>query len=382
MSPDLRLLRRSLELGAQSRYPDGLLSATPPDEERAGAGIPDFSLHWLRNLVRYWHYSGDEKFVRAHRPVAEGIIERYESYRGSSGLLEDVPGWVFIDWAQIHRDSVIGAHDALYAAALRDYATLPGATPVDDTVASIANGFEALWDRDRHIYVDAIGPTGRSHRMSQHTNGAALLAGLVPADRIAAVVERITTPESFGGRLVPAGFITGDPNEWQRELPPNFDSAVDVLAAQPFFAFHVHAGLYRAGRRDLILKSLTRWADPNWMWTDNGTFPEFADWRPDNPGSAIGDTCHGWSAGPTHDLTTYVLGLSPAEPGYRRARLDPYLGPLSWIAGTVPTPHGWIKARVDRQSVDLTIPHGVEVLLGNETIEAGEHHVTVELPNL
>jgi alpha-L-rhamnosidase len=88
----------------------------------------------------------------------------------------------------------------------------------------------------------------------------------------------------------------------------------------------------------------------------------------------VGDSCHGFSAGPTYDLTTYVVGLSPAEPRYARARLDPFLGPLQWTAGSVPTPHGWIRVRIDRNGVDLLVPSGVEVLLG-ERIESGEHHV-------
>jgi alpha-L-rhamnosidase len=372
-SPDVSLVRRTLELAAQNRRRDGLLPASVPDETSTANTIPDFSLHWIRSLTRYWEHTGDEAFLRSAMPVAEGIVERYESYRGSSGLLEDVPGWVFIDWAQIDRDSVTGAHDALYAAALRDYGTLPGATPVDDMLAGIARAFDALWDDERSIYVDALGPRGRSRRMSQQTNGAALLAGLVPAERVDAVVERIMRPEALGGRLVPAG-IVGDEPDWQLQRPPDFHDAVDVLAAQPFFAHFVHAGLHRHGRTDLVVQSLLRWADPDWMWSENGTFAELADWK---PGLSDADTCHGWSATPTCDLTTYVLGLSPAEPRGPPGRLDPYLGPLAWVSGTVPTPHGWISARIDPETVDLTIPPGVEVLFGDETVPAGRRRLEV-----
>nr|MDQ3578963.1 hypothetical protein [Actinomycetota bacterium] len=132
-NPDWELIRHHLTLTSRSRHPSGLLAAAAAcDFARVGLTTPDYSLHWIRALAAYWRHSGDETFVAALRPIAEGILERYEAQRGSSGLLEDFPGWVFLDWAQVGRDSITGAHDALHAAALEAYAELPGAHPVTD----------------------------------------------------------------------------------------------------------------------------------------------------------------------------------------------------------------------------------------------------------
>ncbi len=35
-----------------------------------------------------------------------------------------MPGWLFVDWAMTERAEVVGAIDALYAAALEDFAVL------------------------------------------------------------------------------------------------------------------------------------------------------------------------------------------------------------------------------------------------------------------
>lgn len=371
-SEDWRLVRRQLELAARARRRDGLLPmAAACDLSRVGTTIPDFSLHWLRALAAYWLYSGDEECVRALMPVAEGIIERYEAERGASGLLESFPGWVFIEWAQIGRDLVTAAHDALYAVALGAYATLPGAAPVDDLIAATRRGFEALWDEERGAYVDTLGADGPGRRMSQHTNATALLAGIVPAERVARIVEAIVDPgpRAHGGRVVVTGTFADRPElgaEVLWQVPTGFDEERDVVACQPFFCHILHAALHRVGRADLVLPSLLRWHPQ----VDQGTFQEF--WEAP-PGRA--SRCHGFSACPTYDLVSHVVGLRPTAPGYERAELRPCLGHLSRVVCRVPTPRGSIVVRIADGALEVEIPDGVVVDTFGEVLVGGWHRL-------
>ncbi|MBA2530961.1 MAG: hypothetical protein H0V23_02510 [Nocardioidaceae bacterium] len=380
-NPDWRLIRHQLTLTAQSRHPSGLLAAAAAcDFARVGLTTPDYSLHWIRALAAYWRHSGDERFIRDLRPVAEGIIERYEHQRGASGLLEDFPGWVFLDWAQVDRDSITGAHDALYAASLDAYAQLPGAYDVADLVTESCNAFEALWDEERHVYVDAIGTRGRSRRISQHTNAMALLAELVPAHRVEGLIELVADPAGppLGGRLVttltPAD-VHGTPEEAERilrfqfEAPANFDEERDVVAAQPWFCRFLHEAYARHDRREHILPSLLRWA----LHPGNGTLQEF--WSADAGKSS---RCHGWSASPAYDLTTYILGVRPTEPGYSRAVVDPALGPLSRVSGRVPTPLGWLSVLVSGPEIQLEVPEGMLVAVAGREVGVGRHRVVAQ----
>ncbi|MBA2316782.1 MAG: hypothetical protein H0V93_03245 [Euzebyales bacterium] len=374
---DRRLVRHHLELTARSRYPSGLLAgAAGCDFAHIGFTMPEYSLHWIRSLAAYWSASGDEHLVKRLLPVADGIVERYERQRGSSGLLEDFPGWVFIDWAQLDRDIVTGTHDALYAAALEAYATLPGASDVSGLRARTAAAFEALWDSQREVYVDAMGGGGLSRRVSQHTNASALLAGIVPEGRAANLIERITDPAaSLGGRLVVTATSADmrDPDlahelipVFQYQSPASFDVERDVVAAQPWFCRFLHEALFRHGRRDLILESLLRWK----VVPGNGTFEEF--WAA-TPGTS--SRCHGWSASPTYDLTAYILGVRPATPGYARALVDPYLGPLTRVSGRVPTPFGWLSASIEDAEIHVEVPQGMTVAVGHEEMESGQHRI-------
>ncbi len=379
-NPDWRLIRHHLALTARSRFPSGLLAgAAGCDFARIGFTMPEYSLHWIRALASYWLYAGDEDFVSRQRPVADAIIDRYENQRGPSGLLENFPGWVFLDWAQVDRDVITGMHDALYAAALEAYAELPGASDVRDLRERISSAFETLWDPDREVYVDAIGNDGPSRRISQQTNATALLAGLVPYSRVAGLVERIVDPGAHGlGRLVvtatPGSLsaAVADPHadavpSFQYRPPFDFDEEVDVVAAQPWSCRFLHEALFRSGRTDLILASLLRWP----LVSGNGTFQEFWEAAP-----GTSSRCHGWSASPTYDLTSYVLGVRPLNPGYRRALVDPYLGPLTRVSGRVPTPAGWLAVDVNGDDLALDVPAGMTVETGGREVGEGQHRLS------
>lgn len=373
-NPDRRLVRHNLALTARSRFPSGLLAgAAGCDFSRIGFTMPEYSLHWIRSLAAYWSYAGDEEFVRGLLPVADAIIERYERQRGSSGLLENFPGWVFLDWAQVDRGVITGTHDALYAAALEAYAGLPGASDVSDLIARTASAFELLWDEQRQVYVDAIGERGRSRRMSQHTNAAALLAGIVPVDRVPGVIERVLDPRRGGreGRLVvtptaadmvPRGRVP----VFQFDAPEDFDPERDVVAAQPWFCRYLHEALFRHERRDVILANLLRWK----LVPGNGTFQEFWDTAP-----GMSSRCHGWAASPTYDLTSYVLGVRPSAPGFRRAVIDPYLGPLTRTSGRVPTPLGWLTVEVADGEITVDVPTDMIVDVAGTQLRGGQHRV-------
>ncbi|CAN5127737.1 hypothetical protein BH20ACT5_BH20ACT5_11910 [soil metagenome] len=264
--------------------------------------------------------------------------------------------------------------DAL-TAALEAYAELPGAHPVADLISSTRAAFEALWDEDRQVYVDASGSRGRSSRISQHTDGLALLAGIVPTHRVAGLIDLITDPAAsqLGGRLVTTltpSDVLGSADAAQRilrfqfEPPLNFDAKRDVVAAQPWFCRFLHEAYARHDRREHILASLLRWQ----LHPGDGTVQEFWSAEP-----GFSSRCHGWSASPTYDLTTYVLGVRPLEPGYARAAVDPCLGPLSQASGRIPTPFGWLAVAVRGPEIELLVPDGMVVQAAGREVGRGRH---------
>jgi alpha-L-rhamnosidase len=150
---------------------------------------------------------------------------------------------------------------------------------------------------------------------------------------------------------------------------PAWDVQAQVLEAQPFFRYVVHDALAEAGRADLVADACRDWK----VFLDAGetTWPE--TW-------AGGTRCHGWSSTPTRDLVVHTLGISPAEPGFARARVAPRLGDLDWAHATVPLPLGPLTVHATRGRVEVDSPVGVELDDGRgvTTLSAGRHVVDLE----
>jgi hypothetical protein len=75
--------------------------------------------------------------------------------------------------------------------------------------------------------------------------------------------------------------------------------------------------------------------------------------------------CHGFSASPTWQLTTRMLGIKPSVQGFARAQFSPNLAGRDWARGAVPTQHGPIDVDLsmdgDRMIADVRAPERVTI---------------------
>ncbi len=91
----LEPIRRWLRQYLRGAGPDGVLRMcypSPPDKPV----IPDFSIAFAANLLRYYRLSGDIDTVRECFPSAHAGLSVFEQYSDATGLLADVPGWIFL----------------------------------------------------------------------------------------------------------------------------------------------------------------------------------------------------------------------------------------------------------------------------------------------
>jgi hypothetical protein len=72
--------------------------------------------------------------------------------------------------------------------------------------------------------------------------------------------------------------------------------------------------------------------------------------------------CHAWSATPTFDLSTEVLGVRPLAPGFARFAVEPHPAGLDWARGTFPTPAGDIAVGWEHSEgsfrLEVEVPSG------------------------
>jgi hypothetical protein len=351
-NPDTQLAQWNARLHAQGTRADGLLPMVASgDLTDVPVTIPDYSLHWIRTVARIHEHCGGVLIDAV--PVAMRALEWFERHRGMTGLLEDLESWIFIDWAQTERGRSMAAVDALYVLALEDAATLFDAAGNEgwaDVCRRRAvwtrDAFGTYWDESRGAYVDAVG--GR--RISQQTNAVAILSGCARRDRWERILDVILDSSRLVRTRTPGDPEGQDHRHEHQWLPPDMDETQQVVLAQPFFAHFLHQAVAHAGRADVIPELCRRWKPL--LDRGNGCLEEY--WT---AGPGLGSCCHAWSATPTYDLSTHVLGVRPGAPGYTSVRVDPCLGDLQWAEGAVPTPRGLVRVRAERgREPDIELP--------------------------
>jgi Bacterial alpha-L-rhamnosidase 6 hairpin glycosidase domain/Alpha-L-rhamnosidase N-terminal domain len=379
---DWGLARNYLELSDSPR-PDGILPMVVASDIEASGGltIPDWSLSWIHGLhIQYWH-DGDLEAVRRHLPSAERVLRWYTSYIDERGTIADVPEWNLVDWASIFVSGRSSILTALWARGLTEFAELADAIGNAGSAAwarglydSAAHGYEDFWDADRGQYVDHILDGQRQPAASQVAQASAIISGLAPRERWSPLVDVMTDST----RLVVRSWVGSETGgydharfaEQMRGMPRiDWDPEREMVIAEPFFSYAVHDAVARAGRTELLIDLVRRWEE--FLVDGYDTFGECWGW---------GTPVHGWSSTPTRDLIWYVLGVTTAEPGYRRVRVAPRLGRLRNCAGAVPTHHGWIEVRVSGAEAEIDSPVPIVVVHedGTETeLAAGQRRATI-----
>ena len=88
-------IRRWLRQYLRGAGPDGVLRMCYPSPSGKSV-IPDFSIGFASDLVRYLAGTGDLDTVRACSPSAMAGLIAFERHADANGLLADVPGWIFL----------------------------------------------------------------------------------------------------------------------------------------------------------------------------------------------------------------------------------------------------------------------------------------------
>ena len=310
---DDRLMRNAIAQFDQSRASEGLTQSRYPSSHMQF--IPPFSMWWIPMVHDHWMGRGDAEFARGFLPGIRGVIGWYDRQMDSSGQLGPMAWWNFVDWTY-PRGVPPGAEDGhsttislQYAYVLRLAADLeqklgdPAAAARYRAQSDRINAAVRAqsWDAARGLFAD----TPDKKRFSQQTNALAILSGAA------------TDPRPVAERML------ADKNMTQ---------------ASYYFRFYVDEALREAGLADLYLGQLEPWREMLRLGLTT-TLEEPEPSRSDS---------HAWSAHPNYHLLATVLGIRPAEPGFRTVRIAPALGALKRASGKMPTPHGEVSAQFNR----------------------------------
>ena len=379
-NPDWQLEQHYLTLGNLPRS-DGILpmSVVGDIEAEGGITIPDWALHWVHGVYNLYRFAGDRAAVKEFMPGIEKVLRWYVPYQTSAGVLKDVVEWNLVDWSSVLVEDTAALLNALWARGLREFVEMAAWLDekgsqrwAEGLYKKVHTGFEIFWDERRGSYVDHIVNGEQRPEMSQLAGALAIVSGLAPRERWARIVDLITDPE----RLVVRSW-TGDDGDYAEEkmakqfqgiYTTDWDAENEIVIAEPFMSYVVHDAVALAEMADRLPELYRRWSE--FLVDGYDTIGECWGW---------GTHVHGWSCTPTRDMMFYTLGVTPAEPGYAKARIAPRLGALAWAKGTVPTPHGLITVSVDAENLTVDSPIPVIVELPGQPpceLAAGQHKIT------
>lgn len=344
---------------ADSQRPDGLTQMFAPGNHGVdGLLIPDWTLQWILNARNHLLWSGDVETIEAIFPAIERALAWFTVQRNEHDLVADLPYWHFMDWAGVGRDGEACTLNAQLAGCLVAASEMAAAIErprVARRCAELARRIRAAldtrhWDERRGVYVDCVDPASGvpAPRVSQHANAAMILWGGAPRARWARMIERISDPARLTFTAAPPIAPSGD----------RLDEQEGVVLANTFYSHFVQCALIAAGRADLVIALLRARYGP--MLARGAT----TLWESFEPTASL---CHGFSATPTYQLTTGILGLSPAADGFARLRIAPQPGGLGEVAGTLRTVRGPIEARLrsmeDALLMDAALPDDLDFVV-------------------
>ncbi|MBZ3905392.1 family 78 glycoside hydrolase catalytic domain [Streptomyces griseiscabiei] len=380
-STDWRPAWHYLDL-ANSPRPDGILPMSVVGEIEQGGGttIPDWSLHWLHGVHNLYRHGGQHERDRLAElaPTARRILAWYLPFRTDDGVLSDLPEWNLVDWSSVFTTGASSIVTALWARGLREYAEISTLLRNDGEASwaqrhweRACKGYEMFWDERRGTYVDHLLSGVQQPPASQIAGAAAIASGLAPATRHHRIIDRIMDP----GRLVTRSWIGGEGgydaekinDEMHGVRRIDWDPEEQVVRAQPFLSYLVHDAAALTGRVPELVGALRRWS--RFLHDGYDTFGECWGW---------GTPAHGWSSTPARDLMTYVLGVTPAEPGFGRARVAPAYGVVERAEGAVPTRDGLLHVAFDSSGVEIDSPVPLTLRLpGGQERSYGTGHTRV-----
>ncbi len=310
-----------------------------------------YSLVWARMLRDVWFLTGERALLEECVDALEILLARFAGYIGETGLVENPPDWMFLDWLVVdghslhHPPKYLGqsAMNAFYIGALSAAAEVFGelgmageARAARDRAAAVRAAFvRHLWDPGRGLFTDGLGtpqkgdgpwlPENENRR--HHSLHANALAALHVLD---------------GGRAA---------ETLRRALD---DASLDK--PQPYFMHFVFEAMAACGLfREYGMRWLREWIP----MTEKCGIGLAEGWTAPEKGYSF-DHSHAWGGTPAFQLPWRMLGLELLEPGWKRVRIAPDLLGLESASIAVPTPHGMLRAELRRgREPEISVPPGV-----------------------
>lgn len=326
--------------------------------------IMDYTFYWFISIYDYYQHTGDKAFIQQSYSRMQSMMDYCLARRNKDGLMQGLTGdWVFIDWADgLSKQGEVSFEQMLLCRSLESVALC--ANIMKDTKAAAkytvlakdlkAKLFTYYWNAQKHALVHSRIDGKQTANVTRYAN-------------------------MFG---IFFNYFT----EAQKQDVKKYVLLNDKIQkiTTPYMRFYELEALCAMGEQDYVLKQMKDY----WGGMLNlGATSFWEEYNPDKKGADVyamygrpfgKSLCHAWGASPIYLLGKYYLGVKPTAPAYQQYLIEPKLGGLQWMEGTVPTPKGDIKLKVTTQQIKVSAQTGTGTLRVNSKTKPVCDGVTIK----
>ena len=344
VSADDRLAKKCMDDFKRSQRYDGLLNCSYPCY--GPNVIPGFSIYYILMLYDHMMYFGERDFLKEHMPVIEGILNYFHGHRNRKGYVDKIGGlngkdrfWSFIDWTP-EWDETTGVPTA----------TLYGAITMESLLYIM--GLQHAAEIAEYLH--------RNEQAKEYRSRAEEMKGAVRRYCTGEnqMIQDGPGIEQYSQQTQVFAILTEtiDPKRGRKVLEETIRKKENYVQCSVAMAFYLFRALQKTG--------LYAYTEEYWnIWTrmlEKGAVTCVEN--------EVGERseCHAWGALILYELPSTVLGVQPAEPGYRSVKIQPEPGYLTGAQGEVVTPNGMIRVKWSKETelkLEYEVPENMEVLV-------------------
>ncbi|MCL2772847.1 MAG: hypothetical protein FWD71_05815 [Oscillospiraceae bacterium] len=330
---DHKLMKRSLELYAQSIHPNGMYRCLYPNT--GDYILPDFCLYIVEGFYSYYLYTEDKKLIETWWDTIItnlNVFNRLSDEREDYLLCADPPDKSnpndrrtghLGDGGCTNNKGINCIFTCLYLIALRGAYFLAGAIDKTDDANNMKKRIDVLeksiqkfWNEEKGLFADNLDMKD----FSPHASLFAIRAGVVA---------------NKNGKFDKLDIIQ---KSLEPMLTPFFKNGYDPSKGAAFttsYGYYMFDSLYKAG----MYKTAENCMKEGWGWflaKGLKTTPEHF--------SLAESQCHAWTSSPAYIMSRYILGVNfDISTGLNCVIIDVKTDSIKWAKGTFPHPSGDIE---------------------------------------
>lgn len=305
--------------------------------------ILDYSLYWFIGIYDYYLHTGDKEFVLSQYEKMVSLMDFCLGRRNDQQMMEGIEkDWVFVDWAEIDNRGEVSTIQLLLCRSLETMALVAELTG-DEERSSTYDGLakqlkskvmDVFWDKQQGGLVHNRFEGELSNKITKYPNMFALMFGYLNDAQVQSVKSQVMLNPDVQG------------------------------IKTPYMRFYELAALCEVGEHEVVLNEmLDYWGG----MLDLGATSFWEEYDPNQSGAEHLEMygmpygrslCHAWGASPIYLLGKYYMGVRPQSAGYEQFIVEPHLGGLQWMEGTLPVGEGDVHIYMDTERIRVKATYG------------------------